>query len=522
MTTSRKIALLFGAENINAIIGWIALLLVARKMGAEALGEFSYAMSLVGGFTFLAFFGFRMAHVKRVSEGLDLGKCIGTFLSIRLFLVSVMLVVFAFFYWLWTAPEIRYGIPFGKEFYDIKTDNLLLLILLYYIIFLLIGVVRATFSGLEQSAKVAIPNVIGTTVRSFLFIYTAFQVSSGDIDPTKGVFWLAISQLAGIVITSLMSLWYFRDYPISKPDKETFNSYKVFAFPVAAASIFGVLRQHIDKIFVGIFWTATDVGLYFGVQRIALFIGTMALAIEEMLLPSVSKIHSSSGNKEIKPLIYDAERYVAMVCIPIVAMTVIWSHEIIEVFISREFLSATRILQFLALAALVKVVNRPWSIALRGSDRPDLTSIINIFSSIINILLMLILVPKQIPQLGLNDLPGMGGEGAALALLISEIILGISLRFLCYSFLELRPQLHFFLQLFFAIIIGLIMWQIQDTVDVNRWYELFMFSVLGGLLYIFILATVGIFNKKDFFFFWNVVNPKAMTDYVGDELKRKQ
>ena len=85
MATSRKIALLFGAENINAIIGWIALLFVARKLGAAALGEFSYAMSLVGGFTFLAFFGFRMAHIKRISEGLDLGKCIGTFLSIRLF-----------------------------------------------------------------------------------------------------------------------------------------------------------------------------------------------------------------------------------------------------------------------------------------------------------------------------------------------------------------------------------------------------------------------------------------------------
>ena len=272
-----------------------------------------------------------------------------------------------------------------------------------------------------------------------------------------------------------MSIWYFLGYPISKPDQEIFQSYKTFAFPVAAASIFGVLKQYIDKILVGIFWTATDVGLYFAVQRIALFIGTMAIAIEEMLLPSVSKLHSKS--KGIQSSIYDTERYVAMVCIPIVAMTVVWSSEIIVVFISREFLPAVRILQFLALAALVKVVNRPWSVALRGSDRPDLTSIINIFSSIINILLMLILVPKQIPQLGLNDLPGMGGEGAALALLISEIILGISLRFLCYSFLELRPQLHFFLQLFFAIIIGIIMWQIQDTVDVNRWYELFMFSV---------------------------------------------
>ena len=505
MATSRKIALLFGAENINAIIGWIALLFVARKMGAEAIGEFSYAMSLVGGFTFLAFFGFRMAHVKRISEGLDLGKCIGTFLSIRLFLISIMLIIFAFFYWFWTGF-------LEKEFYDIKTPNLLLLVLLYYIIFLMIGVVRATFSGLEQSAKVAIPNIVGTSVRSILYIFTAIL--------GWGVIWLAWSQLIGIVIIALMSLWYFRNYPISKPDKETFNSYKAFALPVAAVSIFGVFKQYIDKIFIGIFWAATDVGLYFGVQRIALFIGTMALAIEEMLLPSVSKMHSKKEG--IQSSIYDAERYVAMVCIPIVAMTVVWSSEIILVFISKEFLPAARILQFLALAALVKVVNRPWSIALRGSNRPDLTSMINIFSSIINIILMLILIPKEIPQLGLDNLPGMGGEGAALALLISEIILGVSLRIICYSFLDLKPQFQFFLQLLFALIIGLLMYQVQDTVVVDRWYELFSFSILGGLLYISILASVGIFRKTDFKFFWNAINPKAMTSYVGDELTRKK
>lgn len=163
-----------------------------------------------------------------------------------------------------------------------------------------------------------------------------------------------------------------------------------------------------------------------------------------------------------------------------------------------------------------------WSVALRGSDRPDLTSIINIFSSVINILLMLILVPKQIPQLGLNDLPGMGGEGAALALLISEIVLGVSLRVLCYSSLNLKPQFQFFMQLLFALIIGLIMWQIQGAVNVERWYELFLFSALGGFLYIFLLAAVGIFSREDFNFFWNVMNPKAMTSYVGDELTRKK
>ena len=143
MATSRKIALLFAAENINAIIGWVALLFVARKMGASALGEFGYALSLVGGFTFLAFFGFRMAHVKRVSEGLDLGKCIGTFLSVRLVLISFMLMVFASCYWFWT-------VYLDKQIYDIQTPGLLLTIVLYYIVFLALGVMTATFSGLQQ------------------------------------------------------------------------------------------------------------------------------------------------------------------------------------------------------------------------------------------------------------------------------------------------------------------------------------------------------------------------------------
>ena len=153
-------------ENINAIIGWIALLFVARKMGAAALGEFSYALSLVGGFTFLAFFGFRMAHIKRISEGLDLGKCIGTFLSIRTVLISFMLLAFASSYWIWTSY-------LGKELYDIQTPGLLLTVILYYILFLFLGVMTATFSGLKQGARIAIPNVVGTSLRSILFIATA-------------------------------------------------------------------------------------------------------------------------------------------------------------------------------------------------------------------------------------------------------------------------------------------------------------------------------------------------------------
>jgi O-antigen/teichoic acid export membrane protein len=238
------------------------------------------------------------------------------------------------------------------------------------------------------------------------------------------------------------------------------------------------------------------------------------------LLPAISNLHANRKENEIKALVHDAERYVAMVCIPLVVMTVVWSSEIILVFISKEFIPASNILKILALVALVRVLNRPWSIALRGSDRPDLTSILNVLTSILSIILMLVLVPKRIPQLGLENLFGLGGEGAAYAALISEIVGGLSLRLLSYKYLEILPKSNFFVQLIVATIVGSVMWQVQGVITVDRWFELFFLSGLGGLLFLCILAMIGSFTQKDFNFFWTTLNPKSMKQYVGEELKR--
>ena len=84
----------------------------------------------------------------------------------------------------------------------------------------------------------------------------------------------------------------------------------------------------------------------------------------------------------------------------------------------------------------------------------------------------------------------------------------------------MTPRFNFFLQLFVAILVGALMWQIQHNILVDRWYELFLFSALGGFLFISILAVLGGFTYRDFRFYWDVINPKEMTNYVKGELKR--
>ena len=86
--------------------------------------------------------------------------------------------------------------------------------------------------------------------------------------------------------------------------------------------------------------------------------------------------------------------------------------------------------------------------------------------------------------------------------------------------LNILPKANFLVQIFVATLVGLIMWQVQETITVDRWFELLFLSGLGGLLFLSILSMIGSFNQKDFNFFWNTLNPKSMKQYVGEELKR--
>ena len=43
-------------------------------------------------------------------------------------------------------------------------------------------------------------------------------------------------------------------------------------------------------------------------------------------------------------------------------------------------------------------------------------------------------------------------------------------------------------------------------------------GVFGGFLFISVLAVLGGFTFRDLRFYWNAVNPREMTTYIGEEL----
>ena len=74
-------------------LGFVSLFFVARLMGAEALGLVAFATSYIALFQNFSDLGYGTAHIKRVSEGKDLGICNGTYFTVKIILTILMCTI---------------------------------------------------------------------------------------------------------------------------------------------------------------------------------------------------------------------------------------------------------------------------------------------------------------------------------------------------------------------------------------------------------------------------------------------
>ena len=92
---ARKSALIITTSILDGVLAYVALFFITKYMGPLDYGIVGFAMSFVSLFVIFGRMGFEEAHIKKVSEGKDLGTCIGTFLVIKIGLVGLMTLIIA-------------------------------------------------------------------------------------------------------------------------------------------------------------------------------------------------------------------------------------------------------------------------------------------------------------------------------------------------------------------------------------------------------------------------------------------
>ena len=504
---ARKTLLIMVLQGLGGLLGYVGLFFIARYMGPTPLGIVAFALSFTAMFGIVKRLGFNDAHVKRVSEGKNLGECIGTFSIIRITLTFVYVATIFSALYIWTDV-------LGRGFETPEHIIAIYIMIFYGIITSIDGIMRFTFMAKVEAAKLEISLFLGTVVR---IIATVFVALSG-----QGAIQLAFTYILAETTVTIVAGIFFRDVPIKKPSMKLAKNYSVFALPLIITSSIAIIITNIDKVFIQLFWGAAEVGYYFAVNRLAMILLTFAAAIAMLLFPTISKLHAKNEKKQIITLVANSERYLSMVAFPIVLFMIVLPKPIIHILLSDSFYPAIPVLQILPIWALISIISRPYSPLILGMDRPWLVTISAVARISINIVLNLLLIPIDIKILGIQCF-GLGATGAAIATLVAGIFGFIYFRVIAWRLIGFKwNPINILKHLLAAEIMALILLYIHSIFEIARWYQLLAVGLLALGIYFAILYAIREFKKKDYHFFMDTLNPRKMFHYVKDEIKGKK
>jgi O-antigen/teichoic acid export membrane protein len=506
---------------VGAVLGFVSLYFIAHYMGETVLGIIGFSLSFIGLFSFITNLGYDSAHVKRVSEGKELGTCLGTYISVKLILIAVMSGTAFIGILLWRG--------FSNGGNDPEKELVLFLILVYYIILTLVQMMGHTFIARREIAKSQITNITEHVTKAPLVVAIAVTLP-------LGVSWLAGAYIFGVFASFFVALLLIWGYPINRPNREMFRSYTKFALPIFLVSMTAIISLNIDKVMLEHFWGTEYVGYYYGSQRIIDIVRNFSVALGIVLFPTISYYASKNRRREIGKVVGMAERYLSMMIFPITMFIIILRNEIVELILGTSFIEVgAPVLAALAVFILLVTLAKPYNVLIAGIDRPFILARIGVAVATTNILLNLLLIPDQLFG---SKMPGLGAFGAALATIFSHLLLLVLYYNASRKLTGIRPNSRILLHFFAALITGIVLFSIayllsagdiwsgiRSSGDLQFLYHLGLLIILGiatFIIYLGLLAGMKEFRRKDVHFFFDLLHPGKMGEYIKKELKGEE
>ncbi len=504
---ARKSALVVTTNLLSGLLNYAALYIIARYYAFPkfALGLLNFAIGFVALFSVISRLGFPQAHIKRVSEGKDIGKCNATFFSIRLFLTFVMII--AVF-----GSIIVWKYVMGRGFETPEQERAVYVMLAYYILLALTQNFTVTYRAKMEIAIAQLPFFIEAMARTAATAYFVFN--------NYDAIWIVYSYVIGGFALFASAAFFFRE-PVEKPTKEYFYSYLKFAMPISLVAVSFIIMTNLDKVLIQLFWGYEQGADYFSVVRVTKYINNVTVAFGMLLLPTMSAMYAGSKMREMKEMAVKAERYISMILMPVVFLLIFLAKPTIYILLTKKFYTAIPIMQILPLFALFDALERPYQTKLLGMDMPKLARNRMLIMLGLNITLNILLIPRDIRSLGIK-LAGLAGEGAAIATVIAYFAGLVYTRVMTYRISKVGINMAVFKHLFAAVMAGMAASYINRFYVVIRWYDLLALFAIGIGIYAAILAAIKEFRKDDFELFIDTINPRKMLAYMKEEIGNKR
>lgn len=340
----------------------------------------------------------------------------GTILS---FILALFLSIFINFNSKWLACNILM----------VPDCNIYLKLLTYLFPFCSISACICGYQyGLENAKPPAIAGIIEQITRIlFVFIIQGF-FSDKEICCQIAVYGLTVGEFFGFLYNmSTIKNKTFNKRKNKISLKESFKLLLPVFISLTSIKLTISLLHSVESIFIPASlvkygYTMNEAlsvyGIYSGMAMpFIMFPATITMAISTMLLPAVSKAHSSGNKKQIKKLIRRTSYFCLVTGMAATVFFLLFGNICASLFFHNEL--AGRYLTVMSFLCPFLYLNMTYSSILNGLGKPHMTFVITVVCTLIKILSLIFFVPKY------------GMIAYIAASLVAEALLCVMLRHYC-------------------------------------------------------------------------------------------
>ncbi|HEC93075.1 MAG TPA: hypothetical protein ENI51_08815 [Candidatus Atribacteria bacterium] len=496
----QKIILSYASKILIQFIQVAASIVVARVAGPTVLGTVAFGLAFVSMFEFLADLGTGSAHIKLISEGQNLGKCISTFSILKgantcLFFIVVLGIFLIQKYVL------------NVQFESTAHEYVIMISLITVTINQLLFIPKTTFAGKIEQAKQDIPDFVKTLIYQILRViivllgYKAVALTFGNLIST--------------VLIIPLTLYLFKDYPKDKFDRKLASKYLKISLPILVIGMSTKVINHLDRVALQYFTNSKQVGYYTAGYRIGGFVLMIANSIALLFFPLFSGAAANGDFQYIKNIIEKFERFSLIFIMPPVIFLSLYSDVIVKLLLGSQYLPSISVMAIINLAMFLMVLNMPYANVITGMGFFKSAAILNLFNLFLFISLISIFPNPKIFNLG--------ATGTAITIFLSNLFIGILYRVIAKRICQLLDIKKCVKYIGFGIIIFFGFYFIYNYFNkfCGANFRVIFIFIYFGITY-FTLFLLGWINKTDLHNLKELLNMRKMRIYIKGEITGKQ
>ena len=478
-------AIVFISIFLSKIFTYVYRIIIARYYGPEIYGIFILALMVIGWLGAFANFGLssglvRYTSILRAHNKKQEIKFL-FWNTIKLGLISTFISAIILFI---LSKKISLGLfnePLLIPFLKILALAIPLTILSEFFLSIIVGYEKISTYSLIHKVSTGFFKVLFI----FLFISLGLGVSSIYF---SYIFALLLTLVFAVFVCVFHFPYLFKKIFLKPTSKRSSLFRKMFAYswPLFFYEFAWQIFHWTDSFILGIFKSATDVGIYgSGIQTAFLLTISSNLFIQ-LFFPMINRENSLKNKKIVKQLSQQVGKWIFFINLPVIILLLLFPEFFLNILFGNEFLLAKNSLRLLSVGLFFFSIFDVSDKIIAMAGRSKLIFVDLLVAIGINLFLNILLVPEY------------GILGAAFATALSLIVLSMIFVFQSFSLFKIIPVRRKMFNLLLAGLLATSFLLFFTKIISQTIFSLTMVFVTFLLLYIIFSFLFKAFDRNDF------------------------